>query len=95
MERVAVVDQHFINRCSDPTIGLLVSTVVDYFLVAGHSDEIQLFFKHLDKLFTLGSTDTCNNLLFLSFSISINPDCSVTLYIGAYIIRIRPITVSR
>lgn len=95
MERVRGVDQLFVKRLPDTTIGLLVAKVVDDFLLAGIDSEIRQFLEHVHNAFTLGSTCIETKLRFLGCEIDINKDGSVNMGMHSYLERIKPISVSR
>lgn len=74
MERVSGVYQLFIKRLPDSIVCLMVSMVVEDFLFAGNNRDIQLFFEHVDRTFTLDAISANTRLRFPGCTVYIEQD---------------------
>lgn len=74
MERVFSVDQLFVHRIPDISIGLLAAKVVDEFFLTGADPKIKIFFDHLDGVFKLSTTSVENQVRFLRCSRNVLSD---------------------
>lgn len=84
MGRVSGVDQLFVKRCKDSTIGLLVAKVSDDFIFAGLEYEIKTFLQYVKRACKLGDTNLSQELRFFGCSISFNTGVSATMSIAGY-----------
>lgn len=99
MERVFGVDQLFIFRIPDGTIGLIAAKVVDDFFLAGTDTEMKRFFENIDRAFKLGATSTYSNLKFLGCDIKITTGedgrGSIEISMEGYLRRVRSIQITK
>lgn len=95
MKRVFGVDQLFIRRVLNGSIGFLVAKLVDDFLLSGTESEITRFFDAIDKFFKLGVRYVGNKLQFIGCDMDVTTECdarvSMELTMDPYIKRVRTI----
>lgn len=95
MERIIIVDQLFIRRLHDNTIGLLVVKIVHDFFKAGAEEEIKHFLHYLNEAFFLGASSIRKSLMCLSCGIMVQEKSSVEISRHYVYDRIPAIQVSK
>lgn len=96
---VSGIDQLFIRRTVEGSIGLLVEKVVDDFFISGSRSSMDYFLNQLDSNFKLGASSIGINLRFLGCEIEVYSDAQekrcVHVSMCDYLRRVRPIQVSK
>lgn len=99
MERVFGVDQLFIYRLTDRSLGLIVAKVVDDFFLAGFNAEIKRFLYTVNHEFKLGASSVDSKMKFLGFEINIATEGevkgSIEISMENYLTRVRPIQITK
>lgn len=99
MLRVSGIDQLFMHRSDDGSIGLMEAKVIDGFFISGTTSSMEDFLNHLDSKFNLGASSIGNNLRFLGCQIEVYADapeklCArISMY--NYLRRVRRVRISK
>lgn len=95
MRRVFGISQLYTVKDRHGTLSLIVAKVTDDFLIAGAIDDINNFANELGNRFEIGKFVLDRPFFFNGCELSQTPSGTITLSMAKYLLRVKPIELSR